>query len=438
MTFGVLVSRLSGVQRLIVRPTSSALPFTEENPLVAGNKLGVDFVLDGNIRRVAQRIRVAVQLLNVGENSTYWAARFDEDAMDVLALEDSISERVTKRLLPHLTGEERQQLARRGTNNAEAHEAYLRGRFFWSQFTPEALAKASKLFEKAVALDPEYALAYAGIADFYTWATIFGLFPPTESSPKVFAAASRAIEIDATLAEGYAAVGLYYSNICKWAEGEKNYRRALEINPHYSLAHEWLSSMLVGTGRFDEGVKEIKMSEQLDPLSLRTKTLTAWTLYQARQFDECAAKGREIIELDGDFSQGHFQIGNALLELGQADEAVESCRKALALMPDSPVPIYPLCFALVAVGKVSEANEHLTTLKNMAAKMYVPPYFLALTHLAVGEIDTAFEFFEQAIAECSPWIMWFGTEAKLDVIRQDPRYLKLLRSTNNPIEIFPK
>jgi len=430
-----LTMRLSNVRRFLVRPTSSVLSFgkREIDPFAAGRELGVDFVIDGNIRRVAQRIRVAVQLLNVRENSTYWAARFDEDAMDVLALEDSISERVTRRLLPQLTGEERQQLARRGTNNAEAHEAYLRGRFFWTQFTPEALAKASKLFEKAVALDPEYALAYAGIADFYTWATIFGLFPPTESSPKVFTAASRAIEIDPTLAEGYAAIGLYHSNQWNWAEGEKNYRRALEINPHYSLAHEWLSAMLVGTGRFDEGVKESKLAEQLDSLSLRTKTLTAWTLYQVGRFDECIEKGREIIELDGDFSQGHFQIGNALLKLGQAEEAVESCRKALTLMPDSPIPIYLYCFALVAVGKVLEAKEHLKNLKIMATKIYVPPYFLAMTHLAVGEIDTAFEFFEQALAEYSPWITWFGTEAKLDVIRDDPRYLKLLRSTNNPI-----
>ena len=433
-----LTMRLSNVRRFLVRPTSSVLPFGNHgyDPFAAGRELGVEFVIDGNIRRVADRVRVAVQLLDVGANSTHWAARFDERAMDVLALEDSISERVTVRLLPHLTGEERRQLARRGTNNAEAHEAYLRGRFFWNQFTPETLTKARELFEKAVSLDPEYALAYAGIADFYNWATIFGLFPPIQSAPKVFAAANRAIELDPKLAEGYAALGLYHSNQWNWANSEKFYRRALEINPNYPLAHEWFSTILTGTGRFEEGVKEIKLAEQLDPLSLRAKTMTAWTLYQSGRFEECLEKGREIVELDGDFSQGHFQIGNALLELGRVEEALESCRKALALMPDSPMPIYLLCFALAANEKTAEAGDYLLKLKNIAAKMYVSSYFLAMSHLAIGEISAAFEFFEQTVVERSPWVIWFGTDPKLKVIRDDPRLHKLLTTTRNPIFNF--
>ena len=430
-----LTMRLSNVRRFLVRPTSSVLPFgeIETDPFAAGRELGVDFVVDGNIRRVGERIRVAAQLLNVGENSTRWAGRFDENSTDVLALEDSISEKVTKSLLPKLTGEERRQLSKRGTNNAEAYEAYLRGRFFWNQFTPDALSKAIVSFQKAVTLDPEYALAYAGIADFYTWAAIYGMMPPSESFPKVYTAAKRALEIDDTLSEAYAAIGLYYSNMREWIESEKNYHRAIKLNPNYSHAHEWLSAILVGTGRFEDGIREIKLAESLDPFSLRAKTLTAWTAYQARDFDLALSKSLEIIQLNPHFAQGHLQLSNVLLALGRNEEALEACRKGVALMPDSPLPIYQLCFALTAVGKLAEAREQLSNLKNKATEIYVSPYFLAMSYVAVGEIELALEYFEQVIDEYSAWVLWFGTEPMLDNLRRDERFLKLLNISKNPI-----
>jgi serine/threonine protein kinase/Tfp pilus assembly protein PilF len=436
-----LITRLTNIKRIVVRPTSSVLRYAEEttDPFRAGRELDVEYVLDGNFRRAGDRIRISMQLLCIRENASRWAQTFDENFTDVLELEDTISEKVTQSLVSRLTGEEQKQLAKRGTNNPQAYEAYLRGRFYWNQFTPESLPKALQSFEKAVALDANYALAYVGIADFYNWACIYGMIPPSECYPKLEENLKRALEIDDQLGEAYAELGLTESNRWNFALAEKHHRRAVELSPNYSLAHEWLSSLLVATGRFEEGIEEIKFAESLDPLSLRAKTLTAWTLYQTRQFGAALDKAREIIELDKNYPQGPVQAGNALIELGRNAEAVEMCRKGVEMMPDSALAIYGLCFALAGDGRTKEAREYLNHLKNLAAKSYIKPYFLAMAHLALGEIDTAFEHFKTAFGEKDMWLIWFGTEPKLDSIHDDPRYLELFRQTNNPIlERFEK
>jgi eukaryotic-like serine/threonine-protein kinase len=434
-----LVTRLSGMQRLLVRPTSSVIRFGEDaDAFQAGTELGVEFIVEGNIRRVGERIRVTTQLLDVKGNSTRWADKFDENFTDVLELEDTISERVAKSLLPQLTGEEKKRLDKRGTNSPAAYEAYLRGRFFWNQFVPEAFPKAIESFQKAVELDPNYALAYVGIADFYNWACIYGLFPTVVSIPKVYQAATRALELDDSLGEAYAALGLYYSSISEYDISDKYYRRALELNPNYSLAHEWYGSNLTGRGRFEEGIREVKTAEQLDPFSMRAKTLTAWTAYQAHDYDFALAKAREIIELDPNFPQGYLQVGNILHQLGKFEESLEMCRKAARMMHNSPLPVYNLCFALVANGHLDEAREFVRKMEESAAENYVGIYFLAMSNLAVGETDKTFYYLQKAIDEKNHWLLWLGTEPKLDSIRSDPRFDKLYERDKGLMSLKPK
>ncbi len=406
-----LVTRLSGMQRLLVRPTSSVIRFGEDaDAFAAGNELGVEFIVEGNIRRVGERIRVTTQLLDVKGNSTRWADKFDENFTDVLELEDTISERVAKSLLPQLTGAEKKRLDKRGTNDPQAYEAYLRGRFFWNQFVPEAFPKAIESFQKAVEIDPNYALAYVGIADFYNWACIYGLFPTVVSIPKVYEAATRALEIDDSLGEAYAALGIYYSSIAEYDISDKYYRRALELNPNYSLAHEWYGSNLTGRGRFEEGIREVKTAEQLDPFSMRAKTLTAWTAYQAHDYEFALSKAREIIELDPNFPQGYLQVGNILHQLGKFEEALKMCRKAVEMMSGSPLPIYNLCFALVANGQLDEAREHVRQMEETSQENYVGTYFLALSNLAIGETGRTFHYLQKAIDDKNHWLLWPGTE----------------------------
>ncbi|MEP7212394.1 MAG: protein kinase [Acidobacteriota bacterium] len=419
-----LTMRLSNIRRFVVRPTSSVLPFVErkEDAFAAGRTLGVDYVIDGLIRQAGGKIRVTAQLLNVANNSTRWSASFAENLGDVLELEDSISEQVTKQLIPHLSGVERKQLAKRGTNIPEAHDAYLQGRFFWNQFTPDGFPKSIVAFRRAVEIDPEYALAHVGIADYFTWACIYGLLPPRECFPKVFEAASRALEIDPSLSEAHAAIGLYYSNIQEWDKCEVSYRRAIELNPNYPLAHEWLSALFVGTGRFVEGINEVLLGERLDPLSLRPKVMSAWSIYQAGDIEQALAKAREIFTLSADFMQSRLQLANCLLETGENDEALEHAERAVELAPDAPLPAYTLCFALAAVGRDAEAAGVVEKWTALSKSTYVPPYFLALSNLAVGNTDAALHYLDEAQMESSAWILWLGTEPKLDRLRDDPRF----------------
>jgi serine/threonine protein kinase/Flp pilus assembly protein TadD len=427
--------RLSNVGRFLVRPTSSVLSYIkgDTDPFAAGRELGVKFVVDGIIRHVGDSIRVTVQLLDVQENRTHWAAAFDEKFTHVLELEDLISERVTHSLLPKITGVEEQRLAKRGTDNASAHEAYFQGRFFWSQFTPVALQQAIAFFHKAIELDPNYALAYVGIADFYTWACIYGMRSPTEGYPAVLKAAEKAIEIDDSLAEAHAALGLYYSNNQMFEMAEAQHRRAIELNPNYPLAHEWLSAVLVGTGRPEEGRDEVITAELLDPMSLRAKVLTSWTIYQISDYKTALDKANEIITLDPAFTQGWLQSANCLIEMGEPAKAVEHARRSCELAGRSPLPIYMLCHALAAGGEKEEARTLAESLAEESKEHYVPPYFVGMSFLAAGEIDRAFEEFEKTQAEKSAWLIWWATEPKLKTIRSDDRYWNILEATGNPI-----
>jgi eukaryotic-like serine/threonine-protein kinase len=427
--------RLSNIGRFLVRPTSSVVAYSKRDidPFVAGKELGVKFVVDGIIRHIENKIRTTVQLLDVEDNSIVWAASFDEEFTDVLELEDLISDRVTHSLLPKITGEEEQKLAKRGTNDPAAYEAYLQGRYFWNQFTPTALQQAIEHYRTAIELDPNYARAWAGIADFYSWAAIYGMVPPAKSFDKVYRAASKAIALDDSLAEAHSAFGLYYSNSQDWEKSEAEHRRAIELNENYPLAREWLSAVLVGTGRFEEGRREILIAEQLDPLSLRPKVLTSWTIYQTRDFATALERANEIITLDPDFWQGYLQAANSLLELGEIDRAVEYSRRAAELGGLSPLPAYMLCFALSAAGENKESLAIAEELVQQSHLAYVSPYFIGMSLLGAGEIDRAFIDFEKAQAEKSAWLVWWGTEPKLDRVRNDERYWKILRETKNPI-----
>jgi serine/threonine protein kinase/TolB-like protein/Flp pilus assembly protein TadD len=432
-----LITKLSGVRSLAVRPTSAVLRYGDEesDPVLAGRELGVDFVLDGRIKIVGNRIRVSLQLLDIESGTSTWAHQFDERYTDALELEDSISAKVADALLPELTEGERDQLKKRGTDNPKAFEAYLRGRYFWNQFTPESLAKVIESFQSAINLDPNYALPHVGVADFYNWASIYGIMSADEIYTKARRAALRALELDEQLGEAYAALGLLASSQRDWAESERLYRKAIELSPNYPLAHEWYGSMMVGTGRFEEGMKETYRAEELDPLSPRALSLTAWNSYQARRFDEALLKAQQVIELDKNFPQGYVQLGNCLERMGRVDEAVTALERAIQLMPESTLPHYYLCFALVAAGRTDEAREVLNNLVMRAARGHVKSYFMAMAYSALDEREVAFQWFKKAFDEGDHWVLFFCTEPKLDPLRGDSGFITLLRQTNNPLAL---
>ena len=430
-----IISRLTNVRNFTVRPTSSISGYEKSDidPLQAGRELGVDFVLDGRIKKFGETLRISLQMLDVQKSSTVWAGQFDENFTDVLALEDAISEQVADALVSQVTGENNVKLGKRGTDNPNAYEAYLKGRFYWNQFTADSLPKAIEQFQKAVSLDPNYALAHVGVADFYIWANIYGLVPSAESYKQAERAVKRALEIDDKLGEAWSTLGLVQNNKFDWAAGKRHHEKSIELNPNYPNAHEWYSANLVGSGNFAEGVKEIERAEELDPLSLRTKTLVAWTKCQAHQFRDALAKAEEIIELDPNFPQGHLQKGYALIELGRGEEAVAEIKTAMSLMPESPLLKFNLALALASAGCRDDARKVFNEMKADAEKGYVKPMFLGFTAVAAGETDETFKYFNQAADEFDPWLIWLGTDLKLEPIRKDKRYLELMKRTKNPM-----
>ena len=430
-----LITRLSNVRRLVVRPTSSVLRYRGANvdPLMAGRDLGIDYIIDGTIRRIGDRIRVTAQLLSVTEGVTRWAEHFDEDSTDVLQIEDSISEKVASALLPQLTGDEQHQLSKRGTDSSEAFEAYLRGRYYWNSYTETGLAKSFECYQRAIKLDPEYALAYTGIADYYNWLGVFGIKPFAECSAAAKQAATKAVELDSTSAEAYSALG--FATVCHdfdWAVAEGQHRRAIEVNPNYATGHHWYAFHLRMDGRFDEGLEQMTRTRELDPLSPGVLQAVGWCHYQSRRFDESIATFKSMLEAVPDFPYGLVTYSWVLRHTGAADEAVKAAEKALDLSGGGQLYVGALGSAYAAAGKEQEARAVLDRLEQMMVHGYVSPYQRALIHLHLGERNKALQLLLEAYNIRDAWVVWMGVEPQLDPLRGEPVFEDILRDLRHP------
>lgn len=425
-----IITKLSNIQRITVRPTSSIVKYSNgtHNILTAGQELNVGYVLDGRIQRAGDRVRVTVQLVRVRDGIPLWAAKFDENFTDIFGVEDSISEQVAHALVPRLTGEERELLLKRETENADAYQAFLKGRYHWNRFTAEDFGKALEQFLEAVRLDPRYAQAYVGVADYYNWGAIFGNGPPHEYFPQAKAAAIKALELDDSLAEAHAA--LAFSTLCydwDWNAAEAGFKRAIELNPNYAPAHQWYSNALAIQGRFREAISEIKRAQEINPLSMMDASIAGWTYYHARQYDLALAELQRSLETDRKFGNGYLMLGNVYERLGKFDEAIETTHRALEFMEGSIMPFWVLGYTLAASGRHAEARAVIAQLDELSQKRYVSPYYYALIYTGLGDSDKAFEWFDKAYENRDEWLIWLGTEPKLDELRSDPRFSGLLR-----------
>jgi serine/threonine protein kinase/Tol biopolymer transport system component/Tfp pilus assembly protein PilF len=424
-----IITKLSNLQRIMVRPTSAVVKYFDgtHNILAAGQELNVGYVLDGRIQRAGDRLRLTVQLVRMRDGNPLWAAKFDEDYTDLFTVEDSISEQVANALVPRLTGEEREVLLRRETENSDAYRAFLKGRYFWNRFTPDDFAKALEQFNEAIRLDPNYAQAHVGIADYYNWAAIFGIGTPSENFAQAKAAAIRALDLDDELPEAYAA--LAFTNLCfdwDWEEAEHRFKRSIELNPNYGPAHQWYSNLLAAQGRFDEAIVEIKRAQEINPLSLMDRSIAGWTYYHARQYLMAEQELKAALEIDRNFSNGHLLLGFVYERLGRYEESINGLNRSMELMSGSVVPLAAVGYVLGASGRHDEARAILDHLKKLSEQQYVSPYFLGWIHTALGERDAAFKCLERALDVRDEWLIWLGTDPWLDYLRDDPRFASLL------------
>ena len=433
-----LITRLSNVQRLIVRPTSSVLRYRGAgiDPLLAGRDLSVNYIVEGSLQRVGNRLQVTAQLVNVTTGAARWSEQFDEDSTDVLQIEDSISEQVATALLPQLTRDEQRQLSKRGTDSAEAFESYLRGRYYWNSYTESGFAKALECYNHAIELDPEYALAYTGIADYYNWLGVFGIRPFPETAAAAKDAATKAVEFDPTSAEAYSALG--FATVCHdfdWAVAEGQHRRAIDLNPNYATGHNWYGFHLSMVGRFDEAIREMLRARELDPLSPSIMQSLGWAYYQARRFDEALATYDQMLEAAPNMAYGLATYSWTLRHLGRSAEAVEKAELALQLSSGGQFYVAVLGGAYAAAGRTNDARAVLRRLDEMSATGYVSPYHRALIHVCLGERNQALKLLAEASDIHEGWLAWLAVEPQLDSLRADPAFAELLTSTRNPAAV---
>lgn len=424
-----LITRLSNLSRIIVRPTGAVRSYIgDEDPITAGRKLKVTAVLDGSIQEIGKQLRVTVQLIRVENGATLWGRKFDESLSDVLKMEDSISEQVARALTLKLTEIERERFAKRYTGNSQAYQAYMKGRFFWEKRTIDGLKRSNQYFEQAIELDPDYALAYVGLARSYLFQTDLLLSPPQESVKRSRYMIQKALQIDEDLAPAHALLGY----IClvhdrDQSSSEREFRLALEINPNSSQTHQFYSYYLKLTGRFDEAILEIRRAQEIDPTSPRISAKVGMTLYLARRYDEAIGEFEQALELDPDCLEGHFGLGLVYEQKKDFDKALAAYQRARNLAGKTyPEVLSCLGRAYALVGHTVKAREALDQLLTLSREKYVSSYYIAYVYAGLGDKNQALDSLEKCFENRDIELALLGFDPVLDPLRSDARFISLL------------
>jgi len=425
-----LISRLGNNRKIVVCPLSSVRKFgnLEQDALTAGRALDVGSVLDGSVQRWGNKIRVNVRLVKVADGTVLWTGTFDEKFTDIFVVQDAISNRVAAALALQLGGDEKMLLTKRYTENVEAYGLYLKGRFHAAKLTPPEMRTGISNFQRAVEIDPAYALAYAGLAEAYRGLATAGEMPATELLPKAKAAAQKAIEIDDRLADAHAILGyIIFWYDWNWKESENQCQRALELNPNSADAHMFYAHLLSNTGRHAQALAEIKRARELDPLNLRINALEVQFLLHAGQTDEALARLQKAFELDPNFWLAHLFASSAYIEKGMFPEAVAEARKARELSGASTHPLAFEGYALAKSGKQAEARGLLAELLKLSTKRFVSPYNIALIYNGLDERDETLAWLERGFEQREKGMVFLKVEPKWNNLRSEPRFIDLMK-----------
>lgn len=423
--------------RLGVIARTSAMKYKGSDKSAAriGRELNVDYILEGSVRREGERVAISAQLIQVSDQTHLWAETYGRELAGVLDLQREVGQRIVNSLALELLPAQQAALARSTPVNPEAYQAYLKGRFYWNR---RALQESVKSFEEATAKDPNFALAYAGLADAHglLGSTPYDLLPPHQAKPKALAAARKALSLDDTLAEAHAALArdkLFYE--WDWPGAEREFQRAIALNPSYSVARQWYAEYLWLTGRWDEALNQIERALERDPNSL---IVTHFALgrhyYLRRQYPEAIKVFQEWTRMDPSFFLGHFDLGLAYVHAGRHAEAVAEFQEAVRLSEGSPLCLAGLGYAYARMERPREARRVLYQLEQLSRQRYVPALYVAGIYAGLGERDRAFEWLEKAYADRADYLMFLRLEPPFDSLRDDPRYRDLLRRMNFPTD----
>jgi len=425
-----LISSLSQLPHLNVKARSTVFRYKgkEFDVQKMAQELKVQAILTGRVVQRGDQLTLSLELVNAQTENAIWSEQYNRQQTDLVSLQSEIARDVSSKLKTKLSGADEQKVAKTYTADPAAYQLYLKGRFYWNKRTGEALKQAVEFYQQAIDRDPHYALAYSGLAESYVIFPDYSVALPQDSMPKARAAAMRALEMDDSLAEAHAALGLYLSSF-SWNQpaAEKEFRRAIELKPNYPTVHHWLGNgPLSLMGRFDESIAEGRRAEELDPLSPIISADTGANLFRARRFDEAMAQFNRTLTLDPNFYFARYYLATIYHAQGAYAKAIGEYRKALGLT-DDPFVKALLARSLAKSGQRGEALKMLDQLKSESAHRYVPSAGLALGYAALGEKDEAFVWLEKEFAEHTTRPPQYAVNPLFDDLRDDPRFADLVR-----------
>ncbi len=430
-----LITNLGKIGALRVISRTSVMQYRKAPkpmPEIA-RELNVDAVVEGSVLRAGDRVRITTQLVHAPTDQQLWAESYERDLRDVLALQREVARAIANGIKIKLSPDEETRLATTRPVNPEAHKAYLKGLYYQQKYTEEALRLSFKYFEEAIQRDPNYAHAYVGLSVSYLFSARLQFLSADEVSAKIRAAAIKALELEETLADAHSVLG-YVLDRYEWDSvgAEREFKRALDLNPNHAFAHADYANYLAERGRHEEAIAVAKRAEELDPLSIGGAR-AAWVYYMARQYDQAIEQLRRILEAQPMDAFAHSVLGEAYVQKGMYEEAVVEFQQAITLTPGSPWPLTELGNAYAVAGKRGEALKILAQLKQRLSRgTYVSPYDMAVVYAGLGEKAQAFECLEKARGKRAEGVYWVKVDPRLDPLRSDPRFQDLLRRMNFP------
>jgi serine/threonine-protein kinase len=431
-----LIAELSKIGALRVISRTSIMQYKgARRPLgQIARELNVDAVVEGSVMRSGDRVRITAQLIQAANDKHLWAESYEREPQDVLALQSEVAQAIAQQIQVTLTLREHPNLANARPLNAQAHEAYLKGRYYWNKRKEEGYRKGIDYFNQALEVDPNYALAYVGLADSYLMLSHYGAAPPKETLSRAEAAAKKALELDDTLAEGHASLA-HILSVLDWdrLRAEKEYQRALALNPNYATAHHWFALHLSVMGRHKEAIAEMKRARELDPLSLPINVSVGYAFMVAGEYDQAIAECGKTLEIDPNFAYAYFYRGRAYLLKGMYKEAVAEFKKALELSGVRGNIKGALGYAYAVSGNREQAERLVNELRRESNRRYILPGEIAIIYTGLGDKDRAFEWLEKAYEDRSDWwLLELKVNPMFDTLRPDPRFQDLARRVGLP------